>query len=228
MSRPRTSKPSAFKVEYDLDQIDKSLSALIGKVRRLPTQTPSFSLILNEGIVDTLYAAGLADVGSHVEKKAGHFFTLTIDGLEFTYSLEPYGLREYFKPNTVIIIFHPSVEKKGKKTMYIGYRDGETDDLFRQIVKAVTGKALNAYQAPAKALVALNTISRSIPSRETAANAVFTTPNLTRTLGSYITKLNTANGNRFSRTLRNLKSKYAATRKNTNRILEKIRETNNA
>lgn len=228
MPRPRSSKASSFRVEYDLDQIDKSLSKLIGKVRRIPTNgAPSFALTLKEGLVEALYAAGIANEGSHIEKKGGHYFTFTLDGLDFTYGMEPYGIREYYKPNTVIIIFYPALTKVGKKTMYAGYNDGETDDVFRKIVAAVAGNSLNAYRIPARTLGALNELSASIPARETATNEVFTTPNLSRTIGSYITKINPANNSSFRRTVRNLNARYRETRKNTNRILRKIAENKN-
>jgi hypothetical protein len=135
-SRPHSSSKAALTVEYDLDLINKQLSNLFGSIESKKDSKGKFHLILEfkPGLIETLYEAGLADEGSHKELVDSHSFTKTIDGYKFKYSIEPYGSRHgYLKMNSLIIIFYPATHNK----KFIGYKDGETDELFSNIVKVV-------------------------------------------------------------------------------------------
>lgn len=210
--RPTGSKPSNLAYEYDLDILDKKSSRIFGKItfdidaRGVPTK---FVLNLNPGIVEALYDADLADRGSYRNLVRGHFFTKTIDGHSFTYSIEPYGYRNLItKPNGVIVIFHPAEKKVGAKKTYTGYKDGETDEIFRAIMKTVAAIPHKKIRNNARTLKSL---SIAIPN-----------PNIARLMGEFATSVQINKKHNLSKTVKNLKAPHNLSKREYNRILEKF------
>lgn len=224
-----------MRVEYDLDVIIKPASKLFGRVQRMVDGT--FSLHLTPGIPEALQKAGLVDEGGYVNKNGKHYFSLTLDDHSFTYVIEPYGFREYHKPNSVMIIFYPAEVKVGKKKMYVGYRDGETDALFRKIMDAVTNKNLGPIVAQARNLSSLTEVHRGIQrNRRTNRNShqrrasenVLSTSNLVGHIGSFIANTHRNRGNTsFRQTQRVLKNRATPYQKTRATVMETIRENSN-
>jgi hypothetical protein len=182
-------------------------------------------LKLNPGLIKYLYEADLADEDSHKELVDGHSFTKTIDEYKFKYSIEPYGTRHgYYKPNSVIIIFYPAEITVKKKKKYIGYEDGETDEIFRNIVKVVGDIPLKAIRKGALTLKSINNVHRGISRPVSTANEVFYNPNIKHLISSF------AVGNKSYNTrstVRKVKEVYNQKKKVYNKILENIGENNN-
>jgi hypothetical protein len=221
LSRVRSKYPSTLKYEYDLDIISKPASKFFGKIITLHNgKQVNYKLQLAPGIEDALYSANLADDKSHKETKDGHYFTKTIDGMEFKYSFEPYGNREHFKPNSIIIIFHPAELKKGKQHIYISYKGDETDKLFSDIVKTVVKKDIDIVKEQTKSIKSLNTTTRGSKEPISIVNKTVT-PNIKRKIASYSIKVHPNNKNNFKKTLRNLHNKQ----KKLNEEYKKISNT---
>jgi hypothetical protein len=227
--RPHSSSKAALTYEYDMDLINKKLSNLFGTIEHSlsPTGKPVSILKLKPGIIEALYKANLADEGSHKESNGSHSFKKTIDGYTFTYIIEPYGNRpKYDKPNGVMIIFPPcDTKSKTKSKRFIGYKEGETDSLFRRIVITVAKIPSNRIKERAMTLKSINNVRHGIKEPLKAANNVFSNPNIVHRISSMATKKNKKHYDTRS-TFRKLKEKHNKHQENLENIIENIGENN--
>ena len=214
---------------YDLDKISKPLSNFFGKVQMI--DRGEYVLHLRNDIPNILHEAGLAE--DYTVKPGIHIFTHIIDDLPFTYTIEPYGLREHFKPNGVVLTFHPAEVKTGKKKMYVGYLDGETDALFGEIVDVITSKKLKTHQNEAHKIRNLTELHHGIKlnRRENktlrSSERVFMNPNILKRIGSFRTNITRNRRNmtgKFRETMRAHKNTYEKNKKNREKVIGDVFE----
>ncbi len=225
--RERSSKPAHMRYGYDLDKISKPLSKFFGKVQMIGPG--DYILHLRNDIPNILQEAGLAD--DYKVKSGIHIFTHMIDDLPFTYTIEPYGLREHFKPNGVVLTFHPAEDKRGKKKMYVGYLDGEADALFGEIVEVITSKKLKGHQNEARKLRNISELHHGIkPNRRAnktirSSEHVFMNPDILKHISSFTRNITRNRRNmtgKFPKTMSVHKNAYQKNKENREKIIGNV------